>query len=114
MVFSINSILGDTTSISETVHLYLDLFSYIALFPMMPRFIISVREMYDHGIGGRRRWQGVDTGFGASSQPNGSQSATMSAIGFADALGQDRVAEGNANEWEAIRLELSGDIASQV
>ena len=76
---------------------------------MMPRFIISVRELYDCDL--RRRWQGMDTGFGALSQPI----AIVSAIGFADvAPEQDQAVEGGTNESEAIQLEAFGDDTCQV
>ena len=79
---------------------------------MMPRFIISVRELYDRDL---RRGQGVDTGFGVLSQPIASQHVALSAISFADvALGQDPVVEGDAIESEAIGLELLGDNTQQV
>jgi hypothetical protein len=54
------------------------------LFPVMPRFIISIRELYDRNL--RRRWQGVDTGFGVFSQPTVSENAAISAIAFADVV----------------------------
>ena len=73
----------------------------------MPRFIISVRELYErdsHGL------QGADTGFGVLSRPNASQNAPLSGIAFADiAPGQDQVVDGDANESNAIRLEPLGD-----
>ena len=73
----------------------------------MPRFIISVRELYDRDL--RRRWQGVDTGFGVLSQPIAGDNAAMSAIAFADVVpGQEQVVEGEANESEAIQLEPLG------
>lgn len=76
---------------------------------MMPRFIINVRELYDHDL--HDRWQGIDTGFGVLSQPVQVASAAVSAIAFADgAPGHDQVAEG---EWDTsdsgdIRLEELG------
>ena len=77
----------------------------------MPRFIISVRELYDHDL--RRRWQGIDTGFGMLSQPGvSSRNAAMSAIEFAEvAPGQP---EGEVDDSEAIRLEMLGDGTRQV
>ena len=82
----------------------------------MPRFIISMRELYDHDLYGR--WQGIDTGFGVLSQPVSSGNAAVSAIRFADAApGQEgRVAEGEVDDSEVIRLEtrMSGDGTSQV
>ena len=72
----------------------------------MPRFIISVRELYDHDL--RARWQGIDTGFGVLSQPISGGKAVVSAIHFADvASGQEegQAAEGEMVDSEAIRLE---------
>ena len=73
----------------------------------MPRFIISVRELYDRDL--RGRWQGIDTGFGVLSQPISNVNAAVSAIQFADvALGQEQgqAAEGEMDDSEAIRLEM--------
>ena len=79
----------------------------------MPRFIISVRELYDRDL--RGRWQGIDTGFGVLSQHVSSGNAAMSAIQFADvAPWQGEVAEGEVCDSEAIRLELLGDGTRQV
>ena len=81
--------------------------------PMMPRFIISVRELYDPDI--HHGWQGVDTGFGVLSHPLASQNTPVSAIVFADvALGQDEVVDVDANESEVIRLEPLEDNTHQV
>ena len=72
----------------------------------MPRFIISVRELYDHASG----LHGVDTGFGALSQPIASQNIPMLVIAFAGvAPGQDQVTEGGGNESEPTRPEQLGD-----
>ena len=79
----------------------------------MPRFIISVRELHDRTL--RARWQGIDSGFGVLSQPTASQNGALSEIAFADvAPGQDQVVEGDADDSEAIRLEVVGDGARQV
>ena len=71
---------------------------------MMPRFIISVRELHYRET--CCRWQGVDTGFSVVSQSIASQNAPgESAIAFADvAPEQEQVEEGDTNEMEAIRL----------
>ena len=75
----------------------------------MPRFIISVRELHDRDH--RRGWQGVDTGFGGSSQ----NVLPVSATAFADvAPGEDQVVEVDANESEGIRLEPLGDNTHRV
>lgn len=76
----------------------------------MPRFIISVRELYDSDL--RGHFQAVDTGFGVLSQPNASRTLAMSAIAFADvAPGQEegQVVEGDADDAGAIQLEARGD-----
>ena len=85
----------------------------------MPRFIVSVRELYVRDLHGR--WQGIDTGFGVLSQPisNGNTTRTVSAIRFADVtLGQEEVAvaEGEMDDLEAIQFEtqMLGDGACQV
>ena len=80
--------------------------------PMMPRFIISVRELYDRDL---RRGQGVDTGFGVLSQPIAGQNAPLSAISFTGiAIGQDQIMGGDANDSEAIRIAPVGDNMQQV
>ena len=80
----------------------------------MPRFIISVRELYDHDSG---RSQGIDTGFGVTSQPVFSENAAASAIEFAGVAArqeQGRVAEGEVDDSGANRLEMLGDGTLQV
>lgn len=42
--------------------LVLSMLGVISLFPIMPRFIMSIRELHDNDF--RGRWEGVDTGFG--------------------------------------------------
>ena len=82
---------------------------------MMPRFIVSMRELHDRDL--RARWQGIDTGFGVLSQPIASDNAVVSAIAFADVApwqGQDQVVEGDEDDSEAIRLEARGDGTRQV
>lgn len=70
----------------------------------MPRFILSVRELYDRDL--RGHFQGVDTGFGVS-QSIGSQDGAISAIAFADVgVGHDRVLEDDAGELEVIQPQL--------
>ena len=59
--------------------LVLSMFVYIIFYPLIPRFIISIRRMYDRDLCGR--WQGIDTGFGVLSRPN---ACTMSAMVFDD------------------------------
>lgn len=68
----------------------------------MPRFIISVRELYDRDL--RSRWQGIHIGFGVLSQPIAGENTAVSAIALADvAPGEDQGGEGDTNELEAAR-----------
>jgi hypothetical protein len=78
----------------------------------MPRFIISVRELYDRDLRGRE--QGIDTGFGVLSQPNFGENTAVSAMEFADvAQGEEgQAAEGEVENsgrfgstcWEMVRV----------
>ena len=87
------------------------LLNYTTVCPIMPRFIISVRELYDRDL--RGRWRGIDTGFGVSSQPVFSGS-TIEFADVAPGQGQGRVAEGEVDDSEAIRLDTLGDGTRQV
>ena len=86
---------------------------HTTLFPPIPRFIIAVRELYDRNL--RGHWQGIDTGFGVSSQSISSENVAVSAIEFADvAPEQGQVAGGEVDNSEAIRLGVLGDGTRQV
>ena len=67
-------------------------FLYIAFYPLIPRFIIGVRELYDHDI--RGRWQGIDSGFGVVSQSYAGQDTTMSAMVFDVSMDVNLVRQG--------------------
>ena len=113
MIYTITQAWLQNTIIPNSIlELVLVLLYFTTLCPIMPRFIISVRELYDRDL--RRRWQGIDTGFGVLSQPVSSGNAAVSVIRFADAApgqveGQE--AEGEVDNSEVIRLEtrMSGD-----
>ncbi|KAF8552127.1 hypothetical protein OG21DRAFT_176184 [Imleria badia] len=94
--------LQNDVSINNMSLLFLTLLSYVTICPIMPRFIISLRELHDRGLHVRRR--GIDTGFGVPSQ-----SGAPSMIVFADiATGKSPITE-ETNESEAIRLEVLGN-----
>jgi hypothetical protein len=86
-------------TLSSTSQLVLILLYYIALCPMMPRFIISVRELYDRDL--RGRWQGIDTGFGVLSQPIFDELADT-----VPGQEQGREGEGEVDDSEAIRPDM--------
>ena len=52
----------------------------VPMFVLLPRFILSIRELYAQDVQGRRG-EGIDTGFGLSAS---SRSAVRTALRFAD------------------------------
>jgi len=99
------------TSTGVTLYISMVCLTSILLCCMMPRFIISVRVLYDREPD---RQQGIDTGFGVSSQLDG-QHAALSGIQFANIVpGEDQGMEGDENDAEAIRLEVVGGGAGRV
>lgn len=108
--YNITALLLQNIIISNTWQLFLTLLCYTSICPIMPRFIISMRELYDRDL--RARWQGIDSGFGVLSQPIAGENAAVSAIALADvATGQE---QGHEGDVEAIRLEEVGGGAHQV
>lgn len=79
---------------------------------MIPRFIISMRELYDRDL--RDRWQGIDTGFGVLPESIASENAAVSTVAFTDTSGHDQIVEGNVDDSEGIQLVAVGDGARQV
>ena len=72
---------------------------------LTPRFIISVRELYDRDLRGLR--QGIDTGFGVLSQSLSGENARISTILFADtAGGESWTGQRDEDEQGGIRLEV--------
>ncbi|KAF8444007.1 hypothetical protein L210DRAFT_3105839 [Boletus edulis BED1] len=61
--------------------LFLQAFVPIAFYTVIPRFVISIRVLYDRDIRGRFH---IDTGFGVQSRSNAGADATVSAIVFED------------------------------
>jgi hypothetical protein len=70
------------SSPNSTSVLLLDAFVYITFYPPIPRFIISVRELYDRDL--RGRWQEIDTGFSVPSRSNAGLDGTLSGMVFMD------------------------------
>jgi len=65
--------------------LFVDAFSYSLACAIMPRFIISIRELYHRDL--RNQYQGVDTGFGLHSQTLAFQKTSMTGVTFLDSEG---------------------------
>jgi len=113
VVFNIAVALEFQPNWNDILILLLNVLSFIALCPLVPRFILSLRELYDCDIDGR--WGGIDTAFGGSSQPLSSRDVAASAIAFAGiSLDEDPAVEGRADDLEAIRLRAVGNPARQV
>ena len=88
----------------------LDMLSIMALCPLVPRFIPSLRELYDRNLAGR--WRGIDTTFGGSSQSIPSRSF---AIAFAGISSKGLVVEGCVHDLvPVIPLKVVGNGAHQV
>ncbi|KAF8125321.1 hypothetical protein EV363DRAFT_638327 [Boletus edulis] len=103
MLYNTHDIITTVVTTNATLPIYLATFSYIAICPLVPRFIISVRELYDQL---RNRSWGVDTGFGVFSQP--SQDAAI-AVSFTDVMpDQDQTMVGVMDEAEVIQLDALG------
>ena len=105
MCVSIAIILGAQPAIDISVINFLQLIAYTAIIPLVSRFIISVREIYDRDTRGRLH---VDTGFGASGRSIDDENGLVSTIAFADrnpGQGQSQAAEDDADDSEGIRLE---------
>ena len=113
MINNIDNLFTLEAVTNYTWTLFLNIFVYVTLCPIMPRFIISMRELYDRDLCGR--WQGIDTGFGVFSHPAASQNAAMSAIAFADVTpGQDELTDAGVDKSEPIQLEVLGDDTRRV
>ncbi|KAF8126625.1 hypothetical protein EV363DRAFT_1298648 [Boletus edulis] len=108
LYFVVNTIFNITTAIpTNTIPLLFILsLSYVSIIPLMPQFIISVREFHDHKHHGQ--WEGIDAGFGASLHLISGENAVVSAVAIADAT-VNQVMEGEADESEGIQLEMRGD-----
>lgn len=70
--------------------------------PVMPRFVLNIREM--HGREMRDRLQGIDTAFGLSSCPIASRNTEISAVLFAEGASDSEML--GAQDDEEIQLEL--------
>jgi len=84
----------------------IEFFYTISMFPMVPRFVIRMRELFDEDS--RGRLEGVDSAFGISSSSGNvaGQDTSVSEIGFADT--NDHPGEESGEE---IQLEVRGDDA---
>jgi len=74
-----------STNISPTFQLILIVFGIATLYPIIPRFVLSIRELYESDR--RGRCEGVDSRFGITSRAGnvaGWDSVAVSAIAFED------------------------------
>ena len=107
--------IGSMLENALTYTIIVDMVSFMVVIPMMPRFIISMRELYDRDC--CSRWKGIDSRFGVLSQPAASTNVVMSAIAFADVnfqQGESQVVGNGAEDSEVIPSEMLRDGANQV
>ena len=109
LFYNIYAILENTSILSLYSALFLAMLSFISTTTTFPRFIIGVRELYDHDT--RRGQLGIDSGFGVLSQLV--DNAVASVIAFAEVSpGQGQAVDGDESDLEMIQL--GGDPARQV
>jgi len=106
--FVVNLLYNIVNSITTTNFdflIFFDAFSYAVSCAIMPRFIISIRELYDQD--NQNRQLGLDTGFGLNSKSVAFQAASISADTGVDSAG-DMEVEGDGESRE-IPLHAIGD-----
>jgi len=81
VVYQIDYVLGFVANPTSKFAFFVSGFIYVAFYILIPRFIISIRELYDHDIRGRFH---IDTGFGLVSRSNAGPDTTMSMMVFVD------------------------------
>ncbi|KAF8126691.1 hypothetical protein EV363DRAFT_1347117 [Boletus edulis] len=82
VLFQVNDVINLGGNPSTDTSLFLNVFAYISFYTLIPRFIISIRELYDRDT---RRCVHVDTGFGVQSQSlTMGLDTTVSAMVFID------------------------------
>jgi len=91
----------------------LETLGFVPLCPLVPRFVVSLRELYDRDLEGR--WLGTDIAFGMSSQSHSRRDAAVSAIAFAGlSSGESLAVERDADGSEAIQLKVVEEGVRQV
>lgn len=93
------------TAPNNTSTLFLNAFAYVIFYPLIPRFIISVREIYDRDVRGRS--QEIDTGFGVLSQSFAAPDTSVSVMVFLDdspGCQHPAALESGADELDAMTL----------
>ncbi|KAF8416684.1 hypothetical protein L210DRAFT_2520132 [Boletus edulis BED1] len=112
VLFQIASTLNFSPNLSATI-LFLSTFVYVLFFALVPRFIISIRELYDRDAHGRSH---IDTGFGMRSQLNVGTNTTMSVMAFTNVHREPRdpEVEGDADNSGNIELEEVRRVPGQV
>ncbi|KAF8135444.1 hypothetical protein EV363DRAFT_1395946 [Boletus edulis] len=81
VAFQIYDVLLLVTTQTSITSIFLTTFLYITFYTLIPRFIISIRELYDRDIRGRIH---IDTGFGVQLRSNAGPDTIVSAMVFVD------------------------------
>lgn len=101
LLYNINSFIAGPTNANSVgvVGILTDVLSYILLFILCPRFIMSVRELYNRDTQyGWRRGSGIDSGFGFG----GGGNAAMGSIRFVD--GEVSITEERATDVPMVNI----------
>ncbi|KAF8120490.1 hypothetical protein EV363DRAFT_91134 [Boletus edulis] len=94
VLYQIDFVLTLAVAPTNNTLVFLGVFLYVAFYILVPRFIISVRELYDHDVRGRFH---TDTGFGVQLQSSAGLDTTMSAMVFVDGNQSPEVAGGTTS-----------------
>ncbi|KAF8122304.1 hypothetical protein EV363DRAFT_1182981 [Boletus edulis] len=81
VLYQTNDLLNITRYSSSNTFIFLEVFAVVSFYIIIPRFVVSIRELYDHDIHGRFH---VDSGFGVVSRSDAAPNATVSEMAFAD------------------------------
>ena len=117
-LYNIVTVIGSVAPSTANEAIIINVLNMLAvslLCSAMPRFIISVRELYDRDL--RRRWQGIDSGFSVMSQGVSTEMELASGIAFVDVAQEESrtmVGDGDGDNSGAIQLEEVGTSAHKV
>lgn len=108
LAFNISMAVQFAPGFNEIAINLVSMLTLMAFCPIVPRFILEVRELYDHDTHGR--WQGIDTGFGVSQLAIDLEAT----VAFAVVASADSSGQGVAMEEEDVATGGEGTIPLEV
>ncbi|KAF8127588.1 hypothetical protein EV363DRAFT_1171890 [Boletus edulis] len=94
VLYQIDFVLTLAVAPTNNTLVFLGVFLYVAFYILVPRFIISIRELYDHDVRGRFH---ADNGFGVQLRSSAGLDTTVSAMVFVDGNQSPEVAGGTTS-----------------